>query len=271
MKRFFAFALLALATPAFADGLVENVNGITLDQDGKVIRFNAMLVGTDGKVTELLTKKDRLPKQLDFRLDGRGATLLPGLIDAHGHVMGLGFQLLTLDLSGTNSLAEAQAAIKAYAAKYPERRWIIGRGWNQEKWGLGRFPTAQDLDAAVGDRPVWLERVDGHAGWANSKAMEIAGVTAASKSPPGGRIELTGGKPSGIFIDSAADLVGQIRARTQSVGTRCCLGRSAKETPQSGHHIDCRHGHVDGRLAKLSPCRRCGVADRPDFRLCRWH
>jgi predicted amidohydrolase YtcJ len=156
MKTFFALALLALAAPACADGLVENVNGITLDQDGKVIRFNAMLVGTDGKVTELLTKKDKLPKQLDFRLDGRGATLLPGLIDAHGHVMGLGFQLLTLDLSGTNSLAEAQAAIQAYAAKYPERRWIIGRGWNQEKWGLGRFPTAQDLDAAVGDRPVWL-------------------------------------------------------------------------------------------------------------------
>ncbi|OYZ85382.1 MAG: hypothetical protein B7Y00_08085, partial [Sphingomonadales bacterium 17-56-6] len=86
----FAFLLLATASPAFADGLVENVNGITLDQDGKTIRFNAMLVGNDGKVTELLTKKDNLPKQLDFRLDGRGATLLPGLIDAHGHVMGLG-------------------------------------------------------------------------------------------------------------------------------------------------------------------------------------
>ena len=146
------------ASPAFADGLVENVNGITLDNDGKVIRFNAMLVSRDGKVTELLTKKDHLPKQLDFRLDGHGATLLPGLIDAHGHVMGLGFQLLTLDLSATDSLAEAQAEIKAYAAKYPERRWIIGRGWNQEKWGLGRFPTAQDLDAAVSDRPVWLEQ-----------------------------------------------------------------------------------------------------------------
>ena len=209
MKKFFALALLALASPALADGLVENVNGITLDKDGKVVRFNAVLIGKDGKVTELLTKKDKLPKQLDFRHDGRGATMLPGLIDAHGHVMGLGFQQLTLDLSATSSLAEAQAAIKAYAAKYPDRRWIIGRGWNQEKWGLGRFPTAADLDAAVSDRPVWLERVDGHAGWANSKAMEIAGVTAASKSPPGGRIELTGGKPNGIFVDAAGELVGK--------------------------------------------------------------
>ncbi len=209
MKKFLTLALLAIATPAFADGLVENVNGITLDKDGKVIRFNAVLIGKDGKVTALLSKKEKLPKQLDFRHDGRGATMLPGLIDAHGHVMGLGFQQLTLDLSATSSLAEAQAAIRAYAAKYPDRRWVIGRGWNHEKWGLGRFPTAADLDAAVSDRPVWLERVDGHAGWANSKAMEIAGVTAASKSPPGGRIELVGGKPSGIFVDAAGDLVGK--------------------------------------------------------------
>ena len=209
MKTLFALALLAMASPALADGLVENVNGITLDKDGKVVRFTAILVSKDGKVTELLTRKDKLPKQLDFRHDGRGATMLPGLIDAHGHVMGLGFQQLTLDLSGTNSLAEAQVAIREYAAKNPERRWIIGRGWNQEKWGLGRFPTASDLDMVVGDRPVWLERVDGHAGWANSKAMEIAGITTASKSPPGGRIELSGGKPNGIFVDSASDLVGK--------------------------------------------------------------
>jgi predicted amidohydrolase YtcJ len=114
-----AFMTSTAASPAFADGLVENVNGITLDNDGRVIRFNAMLVGRDGKVTQLLTKKDNLPKQLDFRLDGRGATLLPGLIDAHGHVMGLGFQLLTLDLSATNSLAEAQAICRKIS-----RTWL---------------------------------------------------------------------------------------------------------------------------------------------------
>ena len=227
------FASTAVS-PAFADGLVENVNGITLDQNGKVIRFNAMLVGRDGKVTELLTKKDTLPKILDFRLDGRGATLLPGLIDAHGHVMGLGFQLLTLDLSNTNSLSEAQAAIKAYAAKYPERRWIIGRGWNQEKWGLGRFPTAQDLDIAVSDRPVWLERVDGHAGWANSRAMDFAGVNTASKSPPGGRIELINGKPSGIFIDAAADLVGKFVPTPKPLERDIALGEAQKKLHSLG-------------------------------------
>lgn len=200
-------ACLALAAPALADGMVENVNGITLDKDGKVVRFSALLIDKDGKVSQLLTSKEKAPRQLDFRHDGRGLTMLPGLIDAHGHVMGLGFAALTLDLSGTSSLADAQAAIKAYAAKYPDRRWIIGRGWNQEKWGLGRFPTAAELDAVVADRPVWLERVDGHAGWANSRAMEVAGITAATKSPSGGRIELAGGKPSGIFVDAASELV----------------------------------------------------------------
>lgn len=121
-------ACLALAAPALADGMVENVNGITLDKDGKVVRFSALLIDKDGKVSQLLTSKEKAPRQLDFRHDGRGLTMLPGLIDAHGHVMGLGFAALTLDLSGTSSLADAQAAIKAYAAKYPDRRWIIGRG-----------------------------------------------------------------------------------------------------------------------------------------------
>ena len=208
MRFLLAAALAVLAAPAaIADGLIENVNGITLDKDGKVVRFTGLLIGRDGKVSQLLTPRDKAPKQLDFRHDGKGLTMLPGLIDAHGHVIGLGFAALTLDLSGTNSLEEAQAAIRGYAAKYPDRRWIIGRGWNQEKWGLGRFPTAADLDTAVADRPVWLERVDGHAGWANSRALEIAGITAATKSPAGGRIEMVDGKPSGIFVDMASDLV----------------------------------------------------------------
>lgn len=208
--KFSGFALaaaIAIAAPAYADGLVENVNGITLDKDGKVVRFTGLLIDKEGRVSQLLSGKEKPPKQLDFRHDGRGLTMLPGLIDAHGHVIGLGFAALTLDLSGTASLAEAQAAIKAYAAKYPDRRWILGRGWNQEKWGLGRFPTAAELDAAVADRPVWLERIDGHAGWANSRAMEIAGITAASKAPAGGRIELAGSRPSGIFVDAATELV----------------------------------------------------------------
>ena len=202
-----ALAALAFAAPAHADTLVDNVNGITLDKDGKVVRFTGLLVGTDGKVKQLLDRKDKRPERPDFKEDGKGRTLIPGLIDAHGHVMGLGFSLMLLDLSDTTSLAEAQAAIRKYAADNPEMPWIIGSGWNQEKWGLGRFPTAADLDAAVPDRPVWLERVDGHAGWANTAAMNAAKISATTKAPEGGRIEMAGGKPSGIFVDAAVALV----------------------------------------------------------------
>ena len=208
MKRLLA-ALLALliSTPAFADALIDNVNGITLDKDGKVVRFTGLVISPEGKVVKLLDRRDKRPERPDYKTDGKGRTLMPGIIDAHGHVMGVGFNALTLDLSGTKSLAEAQAAIAAYARANPNRRWIIGRGWNQEAWGLGRFPTAAEIDAAVADRPVWLERVDGHAGWANTLAMKEAGVTAKSVAPTGGRIEKTGAQPNGVFVDAAMSLV----------------------------------------------------------------
>jgi predicted amidohydrolase YtcJ len=202
-----ALAALIASTPALADLLVDNVNGYTLRSDGRLYRFNGIVVGDDGRVRQLLQRGERRPDRTRYRLDGRGRTLLPGLIDAHGHVMGLGFGALQLDLSDTNSLEEAQRRIAEYAAANPTPRWIVGRGWNQERWGLGRFPTAADLDAVVRDRPVWLERVDGHAGWANSEAMREAGITAATQAPSGGRIERTGRNPSGIFVDAASALV----------------------------------------------------------------
>jgi len=219
----FASLALALAAPALADTLIDDVNGITLDETGRLVRFSGLVMGNDGKVVRLVSaaaplpqpakkpkKGDPAPYRPDYRIDGKGRTMLPGLIDAHGHVMNLGFQALTLDLAGTTSLAEAQAKIAAYAKEHGNRKWIIGRGWNQELWGLGRFPTAAELDAVVGDKPVWLERVDGHAGWANSAAMAEAGVTAKTVSPPGGRIEVVGGKPTGIFVDAAKALIEKV-------------------------------------------------------------
>ncbi|MGZ8999418.1 MAG: amidohydrolase family protein, partial [Allosphingosinicella sp.] len=175
--------------------------------NGRLIRFAGLIVDDAGKVKQLLQRGDKTSGRMDFRIDGRGRTMMPGLFDAHGHVMGLGFQAMQLDLSETRSLQEAQAKIAAYAAANPSPRWIIGRGWNQEKWGLGRFPTAADIDAVVPGRPVWLDRIDGHAGWANTLAMKEAQVDAKSVSPPGGKIEKTGNMPSGIFIDAAAELV----------------------------------------------------------------
>jgi predicted amidohydrolase YtcJ len=209
MNRLLLFlaALLPGATPAPADILVDNVNGYTLRGDGTLARFQGMWIGDDGRVRQLFEAGDRRPARTAFRIDGRGRTLIPGIIDAHGHVMGLGMGALLIDLSDTNSLEEAQARIRAYAAANPTPRWIVGRGWNQERWRLGRFPTNADLDAAVADRPVWLERVDGHAGWANSLAMREANITAATQAPQGGRVERTGRNPSGIFVDAAMSLM----------------------------------------------------------------
>ena len=210
--RLLAALLLAClaALPARADTLVVNVNGITLDERGQPQRFTALRFGADGKVKALYQAKDKRPKT-EYQIDGKGRTLIPGLIDAHLHVMGIGFGALTLDLSETRSLAEAQAKIRAYAAEHPERPWIVGRGWNQELWGLGRFPTAAELDAAVAGRPVWLQRVDGHAGWANSAALAAAGVSATTRDPAGGRIErLAGGKPAGVLVDNATELIDRV-------------------------------------------------------------
>ncbi|WP_305098189.1 amidohydrolase [Croceibacterium aestuarii] len=205
-------ALLALAllspAPALADTLLDNVDGISVNRDGKVTRFAGLVFDDEGRITRVLKFGDKPPK-VDYREDGHGHVVIPGLIDAHAHVMSLGLSLLTLDLSDTRSLAEAQAKIAAYAAEHPDRPWIIGRGWNQETWGLGRFPTAAELDAAVPDRPVWLERVDGHAGWANSVALKEAGVTAKTADPVGGRIvRLPSSKaPAGVLVDAATALI----------------------------------------------------------------
>ena len=198
-------------SPALADTLIANVNGMRFDRDGTVERFTAMLIDDDGRVEKLYKRRDKLPKDVDYRLDGDGRVLIPSFIDSHLHLIDTGLAAMTLDLSDTATLAEAQAKIAEYAARYPNRTWIIGRGWNQEKWGLGRFPTAADLDVAVSDRPVWLMRADGHAGWANSAAITAAGVTAGTADPEGGRIVRgTGDAPAGVFVDNAMDQIASL-------------------------------------------------------------
>ncbi|WP_448661830.1 amidohydrolase [Sphingomonas sp. CJ20] len=202
-----AAAALFLAPVALADGLVDNVNGMTLDDKGQVVRFTGILFTRDGKITQLLGREDKRPKKPEWKIDMGGKTLVPGMIDGHGHFMGLGQQLLMLDLSDTTSLDAALAKIKAYADANPTK-WVLGGGWNQEKWKLGRFPTAAELDRAVSDRPVWLERVDGHAGWANSRALNLAGITPSTKEPNGGRIERDAkGVPQGVLVDGAMALL----------------------------------------------------------------
>ncbi len=202
-------AALFLTAPAHADVLVDNVEGLTLTADGQTQRFTGVLVDDNGRVQQLFQRGDKRPARVDYRLDGKSRVLMPGLIDSHVELMKLGIAALTLDLSGTRSLAEAQAKIAAYAAAHPDLPWIMGYGWNQEQWGLSRYPVAAEIDAAVRDKPVWLIRADGHAGWANSAALAAAGIAAASKDPVGGRIERIAGtpRPAGVLMGSAAGMV----------------------------------------------------------------
>jgi predicted amidohydrolase YtcJ len=205
-----AVSTLALAAPALADTLVDNVDGVTIGADGKVLRFTGLVFDEDGKITQVLSRGEARP-QVDYRLDGEGQVMLPGMIDAHVHVMDIGFAALTLDLSDTTSLEGALAKIKAFADENPGRPWILGRGWNQEKWGLGRFPTAAELDAVVADRPVWLERADNHANWGNTLAITTAGITAKTADPAGGKIIRDAkGAPAGVFVDNAVRLVSKV-------------------------------------------------------------
>jgi len=221
-----AAGILLAPAAAHADSLIENVNGMTLDSGGQVIRFTGMVIDDEGRVKQLLDRRDKRPRDVDFQFDGKGQTLIPGFFDAHGDVMDMGFGALTLDLSDTTSLAGALAKIAQYAADNPGRQWIMGSGWNQEVWGLGRFPTAAELDAAVADRPVFLSRVDGHAAWVNGAAMQAAGISAASKSPSGGNIIRIGGKPSGVFVDAAMGLFSDAIPAPRPVERDLALGKA---------------------------------------------
>jgi predicted amidohydrolase YtcJ len=141
-------------------------------------------------------------------VDLNGSTILPGLSDAHGHLYGLGLSLDTVNVIGAPSYDDVIARVKERAVRATPNAWVLGRGWDQNRWPVKEFPTAAPLDAAIPDHPVWLRRVDGHAGVANSAAMRAAGVTAATPDPEGGRIVRDAtGKPTGVFIDDAQALI----------------------------------------------------------------
>jgi predicted amidohydrolase YtcJ len=141
-------------------------------------------------------------------IDAAGATVVPGLIDAHGHIMGQGIALLRADLVGAATRDEAIARLREFERTLPTGAWLLGRGWDQNDWPEKTYPTAADLDAAFPDRPVWLERIDGHAGWANSAAMRaVARDLGGDWQPDGGRILRADGQPTGIFVDTAVALI----------------------------------------------------------------
>ncbi len=174
------------------------VAALAVDANGRVIAH-----GTATEVRRLLDERGRGADEVV--VDG---VVLPGLIDAHAHLMGFGFSLLQADLNDTHSPAQVVERLRAKTTALAPDDWLLGRGWDQNDWPVQEFPTAADLDQAFPSRPVWLKRVDGHAAWANSVAMRAAGIDSDTPDPEGGRILRDAeGKPTGVFIDNAITLI----------------------------------------------------------------
>jgi predicted amidohydrolase YtcJ len=157
-----------------------------------------------------------------------GAAAYPGFVDCHCHLTGVGLREMTLNLEGSASIAEVQSRLAAWARQQPTGP-IFGRGWIETHWPEHRFPTRQDVDAVVADRPVYLERSDGHAGVANTKAIEMAGITASTANPAGGEIlREAGNVPAGMFVDNAQHLVRDAFPQPDRAMKREALARADK-------------------------------------------
>jgi predicted amidohydrolase YtcJ len=141
-------------------------------------------------------------------IDLEGKTVVPGFIDGHAHMNGLGKLMKSMILVGIDSPQRIADLVKERASRAGRGEWLYGRGWDQNLWPDKRFPTKEILDAVTPHNPVILGRIDGHAIWTNSFAMEIAGVTKETKDPQGGRIVRdANGNPTGVFIDQAKQLI----------------------------------------------------------------
>lgn len=202
-----AVALMPAAAAAQTT-LITNVNGYAVTPDRAMMGFSALQF-TDGVIDRVFVAGEALPTDPAIeRIDGQGRTMLPGLIDAHGHVLSYGLSLLRVDLQNVPSEREAVERIRRFRAENPTLEWIQGRGWNQVLWESNEFPTAAMLDEFFPTTPIWLSRVDGHAGWANSAAMAAAGITADTPDPAGGQIIRDAqGRPTGTFVDNAMSLI----------------------------------------------------------------
>jgi predicted amidohydrolase YtcJ len=196
-----------VATPPSAAGVLVNARIHTMDDAQPAA--DALAWDAQGRIVAVGTRRAVLANAGGAPVhDARGATVVPGLIDAHAHLMGLGYALMRADLVGTGSKAEVIERLRAFEAALPEGAWLLGRGWDQNDWPEKSFPTAADLDAAFPARPVWLERIDGHAGWANSAALRrVERDLAGEWQPDGGRIVRDGSRPTGVFVDAATALV----------------------------------------------------------------
>ncbi|HEX7938147.1 MAG TPA: amidohydrolase [Gemmatimonadaceae bacterium] len=204
---FAPFAAQAQSSAAPADLIVTNARIYTVDDNRPVAEALAVRGGRvlfAGSARGALATRGPQTRIVD----AAGATIIPGIADAHVHLLSLGMALRSVDLDGTKSYDEVIARIAAKAKELPPGIWITGRGWDQNDWPDTRFPTHDALSRAVPNNPVVVGRVDGHAVLANAAAMRIAGITASTPDPAGGHIERGANRePTGVFVDNAAALV----------------------------------------------------------------
>lgn len=198
----------AWAQSVFADLVVINANVQTIDSNRPTARSIAILgdwiiaVGSDADTKSLIGSKTKV-------IDAKGRLVVPGFNDAHVHFLETGQQLSSVDLRDAKTPQEFVARIKAFAAKLPKGRWILGGKWDHENWTPNNLPTAAMIDTATPDNPVFIDRLDGHMALANSLAMRLAKVDKSTKDVAGGEIVRdSSGNPTGIFKDSAMSYVG---------------------------------------------------------------
>lgn len=196
-------------TATAAPVVVHNIQGYGFDENRQLVNFQTLVF--DDESGQILARGDTALQQQYAKakqIDGKGNTLLPGLIDGHGHLLGLGEYLNQADLRGISSEQQSVAQVAEFAQSNPQQQWVIGRGWNQVLWDSRAFPSKATLDEMVADKPVYLVRVDAHAAWVNSKALALAGITKDTLDPPGGEIiRDANGEPTGVLIDNAMYLV----------------------------------------------------------------
>ena len=196
------------STPEVADLVLKGGKVSPLVNEEEPKDFTAVAV-KDGRIlsfgTDEMVLRHRGPDTRVVELDG--AVVIPGFNDSHAHLYGLGKSLAQIDLMGTATVEEALDRVRDGAADVPAGEWIEARGWDQNDWPVIEYPTRDLLDAAEPDHPEFLRRVDGHAAWANSKALEMAGFTADSPDPAGGEIlRDAAGEPTGVLFDNAMEM-----------------------------------------------------------------
>ena len=215
MMKFIAiilcFCVWAIPRLEAADAQADLVltNGTIITMDPNLARAEAIAVRGDkivwiGKDSDASKWIGSSTKVIGLK----NSYVFPGLIDSHAHILGLGTSRVSVDLVGAPDLNTALKRVQDQIAKTPKGQWVFGRGWDQNDWPVKEFPSASDLDRIAPDHPVFLERIDGHAGWVNTAALKLGGVTAATKDPDGGKIHHDSkGNPTGILVDTAMDLV----------------------------------------------------------------